>query len=49
MDIPGNTSTYSMGANDRLIQDVTTGPNAHNYMYSYDLVDNILRNSEPVR
>ena len=45
-DILGNLTTYSMDAKDRLVQDNTTGPNAHLYNYSYDVVDNILTNNE---
>ncbi|MHB8635742.1 MAG: hypothetical protein ACYC96_04640 [Fimbriimonadaceae bacterium] len=45
-DLAGNLTTYAMDAKDRLIQDDTSGPNAHLYNYSYDLTDNILTNNE---
>ncbi len=45
-DILGNLTTYTMDAKDRLTQDSTTGPNAHLYNYTFDVVDNILTNNE---
>jgi YD repeat-containing protein len=39
-------TTYSYDAKNRLIQDDTSGANAHNYTYSYDPNDNRLTSSE---
>jgi len=45
-DLPSNLSTYTMDAKSRLISDDTTGPNAHDYAYSYDSRDNRLTSNE---
>jgi hypothetical protein len=42
----GSTSGYSYDAKNRLIQDDTTGTNAHDYTYTYDPVDNRLTSTE---
>jgi YD repeat-containing protein len=45
-DLNASQTTYGYDAKNRLIQDVTSGTNAHTYNYSYDSNDNILTNSE---
>jgi len=45
-DLNGSATTYLMDAKNRLIQDATSGTNAHTYNYSFDSNDNILTNSE---
>ena len=41
-----NRTTYTYDKKNRLIADDTTGTNAHNYVYSYDPIDNRLTSSE---
>jgi len=45
-DLAGNLTTYTYDAKDRLTADLTSGPNAHAYTYSYDSTDNRLTSSE---
>jgi YD repeat-containing protein len=46
VDFNGSTSGYSYDAKNRLIEDNTTGPNAHDYTYTYDANGKRLTNSE---
>ncbi|RYG34644.1 hypothetical protein EON81_15025 [bacterium] len=45
-DAGGARTTYQYDGKNRLTQDVTTGPNAHTYEYSYDWSDNRIASNE---
>jgi YD repeat-containing protein len=45
-DLQGNWTTYGYDSKNRLISDTTTGPNAHQYAYTYDSMDNRLASNE---
>lgn len=45
-DLNGSWTTFTYYPNNRLTRDQTTGPNAHDYTYTYDAVDNRLTSTE---